>query len=224
MDPEHFNLYCDRALYLVELERYPQAFDEIRMALAIKPESSWALSLLAECLIAVGQFFEAEMVARRAVDCDPQNFLAHSVLLKTLSCQGELGRECVECMERMLEEFPQNVWVFQAASRLQFDLHRYEDALQSACLGLEIDPRHIGCHRCCSQALFKLFRFQEAKKCLRDVLEIDPENLLAFSDLAWEEYNAGHLKEAEELFLSALRIKPESHSALSGLELVRNLL
>jgi tetratricopeptide (TPR) repeat protein len=94
---------------------------------------------------------------------------------------------------------------------------RWQDSLDSAEKGLEIDPEDTGCINARAMALVKLGRKQQADAAIAAALELNPDNAFTHANHGWNYLAQGNPRKAQEHFREALRLDPELDYARAGI-------
>jgi tetratricopeptide (TPR) repeat protein len=98
------------------------------------------------------------------------------------------------------------------------DEKEFEQALDKANEGLELDPENLTCLNARSVALNKLKRTEDAIETMQNALAQDPDNEHTHATVGWNLLEKGRHREAETHFLEALRINPNFSNAQQGMK------
>jgi tetratricopeptide (TPR) repeat protein len=186
-----------------------------RQALAHDPENARAHALLALGLTQLEQTREAIDAARRAVGLDPELPFAHYVLGRAL-----LENDEAPAAERAVREslrLDPDADGYSLLARTLARQRQWQDALDAATHGLELDPDHSGCANMRATALGQLGRAEEAASAVSDSLALDPDNAYSHANRGWLLLRQSNPEQALESFREALRLEPTLDWAREGI-------
>jgi tetratricopeptide (TPR) repeat protein len=186
-----------------------------RESLASDPEDAVALSLLSLGLSNLDQPAQAVEAGRRAVGVDPELGLAHYALASAL-----LSHDDVAGAERAAREslrLDADSGAYALLSQVFTRQRRWDQALEAAEQGLELDPEHVGCANLRARALSGLGRGDEADDVAREALANDPDNAGSHANHGWLLMRQQKYGEALESFRTALRLDATLESARAGI-------
>ncbi|MBT9588787.1 tetratricopeptide repeat protein [bacterium] len=183
---------ADHGIELFEEGNYAQAESELRAAVAELSQDAEALGHLALCQAELNILESAEASARRAVAIDPESSWLHVVLAEVLTRKGDDG-SALKSAWRALELNRFQPTNFAAVAFLLTNLGRYQEALENAEAGLELDPECSDSKEEKGRALLGLGRVLEAADYL-------PARSDAQEWLGWAYLRYGHRAEALAFF------------------------
>jgi tetratricopeptide (TPR) repeat protein len=186
-----------------------------REALAADPDNANVHALLAIALAHIEQPREAVDAARRAVALDPESSFAHYALGRALFDNDDA--EGAERSAREALRLDPDAAGYTLLAQTFLQRSRWQEALDAATRGLEIEPDHQGCASLRARALLHMGRSEEADAVVRDSLAHDPENADAHANRGWLLLRQSKPEEALESFRSALRIDPTFVWAREGI-------
>jgi Tfp pilus assembly protein PilF len=195
---------------------WARAVPAARQALASDPENAQAHALLALGLTHLEQPRDAVEAARRAVALDPDLAFAQYVLGLAL-----LDHDDVSGAERAAREalrLDPDADSYALLAQVLVRRRHWQDALDAATRGLEIDPEHAGCANLRALALGQLGRAGEAEAALDETLALDPDNAHSHANRGWQLLRESNHEQALESFREALRLDPTSDWARSGIK------
>jgi TolB-like protein/DNA-binding winged helix-turn-helix (wHTH) protein len=162
---------------------YEQARVDFQRALDLDPTFAQAAGMLAGTyaweasagyiLPGVG-FGQARRAAEHAIQLDPNNPIAYSVLGDIHNTFDWDWSAADRDLERTLALAPNNPVALQLAATHSLTMGRWEDALNQATAALELDPLDVGGYYWLSNAQLQLGRLAEAEAAIRRALEIAP--------------------------------------------------
>ena len=207
--------HLQRALVLIQQERFPLAEEELRLALTQEPENPQAHAFLALCLSQREQFEPATQEAREAIQrpglarrpCDFGPGLPGT----QWSHRGRAGGQGGPALD------PEDVDHYDLLARIALAERDWARALDWAERGLAVDAENVQCANLRAMALTKLGRAGEAAQAVEAALKRAPQNALSHTNLGWTALHQGDHKKALEHFREALRLDPESGYAKAGL-------
>lgn len=161
---------------------FEQQEDLAQKALAINPNLTDALDLLAGLRILDGMYAEAEAFARRALDVDPNAITSLAQLASTYTLRGD--EEAYERTEaRALDVDPRASDFYLAVAENVTRRYRYPDAARFAERAVEVNGDDPRAHAELGAALLRLGRRSEARRHVEYAFELDPYNFFAANTL-----------------------------------------
>lgn len=209
--------HLERGNLLLANGRIPDAMKEARNVLNLDPQNGDGLALMARCFIENGQLEEGMDCLREAIKYDP-NESYYYYLMGYVEFKRDLNLSAISYLEKAIALYPYNAAYFGILSFALCDERKFEEALQKANEGLEIDPEDITCLNARARALNKLNRVEEAIETMKGSLGQDPDNEISHNNFGWNYLEKGRHKEAQHHFREALRIDPNFNSAREGLK------
>lgn len=153
-----------------------------QQTLAINPNLTDALDLLASLRVIDGLYAEAETLARRALDVNPNSISTLAQLASIQSLRGDTTAfRTTE--QRVLDIDPQASDFYLTVVENLTRRFRYTDALTLAERAVEVNPRDPQARAELGTALLRLGRRREARRPLEAAFEDDPYNLFAANTL-----------------------------------------
>ena len=208
--------HFQHAIVLLEQQRYEQAEQKLRQALAADPGHGLAHALLAECLCERERLSEATDEAYHAVRLDPGLAAAHAVLARVLHERNYLD-EAEAAIAEALRLEPDNANHFARVAGIKMSQRDWPAALAAAEQGLEHDSEHVNCNNYRAMALVQLGRRGEAGQTLEAALARDPEDAFTHANRGWSLLHERKYKEAMGHFREALRLEPGLDYARAGI-------
>jgi tetratricopeptide (TPR) repeat protein len=203
-------------ILLYQQDRYAQAEQELRLAVAEDPGDPIPHAFLAACLAAQGQLDPAEAEAREAVRTGPDEPFAHAVLAEVFFKRNRPA-EAERAARESLRLNPLDAGKHGLLAGILHDRGNWRGALRAAEEGLSHQPDHAGCAAVRTMALLKLGRTAEAAAVAADTLRDRPDDALAHCARGWALLEDRRPSEALTFFREALRIDPSLEWARSGL-------
>jgi len=211
------NPLIDRALILIETNRYAEAMQTLGQLLSQNPQDAVALGLLAICRLNNNQKKEALEPARQAVGLAPDNPFLLTVLARTLLYNNQ-AQEARLVLSSALEKDPTFSNAYALMAQLEYNESHWEAALLQAEQGLEFDPEDETLINMRAMALVKLNRTKEAAETVEYALYTNPENAYSHSNKGWVQIEQGKYEAAVASFKEALRFDPQNEHARDGLK------
>jgi tetratricopeptide (TPR) repeat protein len=205
-----------RALLLLQQQRYELAAQELRQYLSEYPDLAWPHAMLAICLCHLDRHQEAHHEAEAAVGLEPDNAFNHygqSVVLMEANCLPEAEQAVRAAIG--LQQW--SATYFGQLATVLLRQRRWQEGLSAAEQGLQVDPADDTCTNLRSVALIKLGRRTEADQALRGALERDPDDAYTHANLGWTLIEKGQYAEAMTHFREALRLEPNLEHAREGI-------
>ncbi|MEE8350205.1 MAG: tetratricopeptide repeat protein [Acidobacteriota bacterium] len=214
------------SLIFLELRRYQEAEQNLRLAIEINGEDSTAYHALGQLYSLLGRWDEAEVQLEQAIEMNPGNSYAHETLGK---------------LYQLLQRFDQAEDLLRLAIRLEPDepsfyislgeflqqRNRLQDAAPIFARVMDQNPNHPLVLLGYARYLAAQERIEEADDIFKRAIELSPEdaNLQVRFGLFLQDQQRG--RDAERAFKNAIEISPNNafaHYNLANLYLVqRNL-
>lgn len=194
---------------------WERAVPAARQAVASDPQNAHAHALLALGLAQLEQPREAVEAGRRAVALAPDLAFAHFVLGRAL-----LENDDVTAAERAAREslrLDPDADGYSLLAQTLVRRRHWQDALDAANHGLELDPNHTTSANLRALALGQLGRADEAEAAVDETLAIDPDNAHSHATRGWQMLRQSNPEQALESFREALRLDPTADWARAGI-------
>ena len=205
-----------RAILLVQQERYEQAITELRQALTADPHDPYPHALLGICLAKVEKFQDATAEAEQAIHLSPDFPFAHYAHAKILH-ERHRNAEALAAINEALRLDSSDADYFALLAAIHLDEKRWREGLEAAERGLQLDSEDIACTNLRAIALVKLGRKAEAGATIDTALSKNPDNAVTHANQGWTLLERGDPKKALEHFREALRLDPENEWARHGI-------
>ena len=205
-----------RIWLLLRQGRIDRAEEELRLYLGEHPDSDFAHAQLALCLSHMDRHQEAHEEAKTAVGLAPDHpfsHYVHSVVLADANCLPEAEAAIREAIG--LDQ--STSMYFGQLAKVHLQRQQWQQALDAAELGLQVDPADDDCANLRSIALIRLGRRVEASDTLRGALERDPDDAWTHANLGWSLIEQGRYNDAMVHFREALRLEPNLEHARLGI-------
>ena len=214
----------------MEQGRYELAENELRQALAERPQDGATHALFAICLSELNKFDEAIENGRVGVGLEPDDSLCHYALAvalfrrdqemeRNISLFASPGRykEAESSLNEAIRLNSNEAHFFAMLASIRLARRDWTAALEVAEQGLRINPENVECGNCRATALVKLGRRKEADGALEAALSKDPENSHTHANKGWALLHEGNPKAALDHLKEALRIDPSNEYAQAGI-------
>lgn len=201
-------MYLPKVNLLFSMRRYAEAEDDLRAALAERPDDAVAHAMLGVALSRQNKYLEALEESQAAIGLDPTSsyvFFARSlVLIRAWRTAGALDaiREAIALDSTSDPDY------FMILAALLFDKQQWNESLEAVDRGLAIDPRHVECLNRRGQVLLRLGRVKEAEQAFASALEAAPEHAEAHHAQGVLLLNRAEGAAALEYLLEARRLDP----------------
>ncbi|REK12230.1 MAG: tetratricopeptide repeat protein [Planctomycetota bacterium] len=205
-----------RALVLIEQERYQQAEGELRQALVADPNDAEAHAALAICLAGLEKYAEATEAAGMAIGLapdEPFGFYARAFVYQRRNWFAEAEKDIRQAI--MLA--PERASLYSLLGVILLDRRRWQEAADAAEQGLRLDPEDADCTNVRARALVLLRRKVDAQDAIEASLARHPEDATSHANLGWTLIERGQYEKAMEHFREALRLEPNSEWARLGI-------
>ena len=208
----HVNL----ASTLLDQNRFNEAAEQCRLALAIRSDSTDALKNLGLALAGSGQWAEAIPHYQRALEINPTDDQALNSLGLALANQGNLAA-AEDFFRRSLKSKANSP---EALSNLGLALAlqgRTSEAIDCYHRALQLNPREVKVLNNLGLALASQQQWTEALDYYRRALAIQPDYIDALVNSGAALGGQGRIPEAISYYRRALDVRPESLEALFNL-------
>ena len=174
----------------------------------------------ADQAISSGQFLDAEIVLRKAVELDPNN---PDLLLKlgsVLEKEGVLDQAKKTYLEALgAGKSPEPGF---NAAMVSLKLNDPEDAERLFLENNRLWPDHTTTMYQLGAIMAKKGKFQEAAKYFEKITVLDPKEAEAYNNLGYCYYSLEQLEKARDMFKKALEINPNLETAKKSLQTVES--
>lgn len=198
-----------RGLAAVGAERFPEAVDAFRQALAIRGDNAVDLAYLGGALAASQQLDAAMEAYTKALQLDPQSVLVRNNLAQALMQQGELDA-AAEHLEVALEVDPVNRDALLNLGIVRGRQRRVEASRRHLEAALDIAPGDVGVLRLLAPLLLQLGATDSALELWRRQLAIEPQSLETLEQVVRLEVQRGEHGEAIARLRRGLEVAPNS--------------
>jgi tetratricopeptide (TPR) repeat protein len=206
----------ERASQLVEHKRYEDAEKHLKEILAVEPNHTNAIVLLALCRSELGKHKEAVAIIQQAVRQQSDNDYV-LYLYALFLFRDDQVKEAEKIIKSALAFNPTKSGYFGLVAAINLQQKEWQEALDHANKGLALDAQDLTCLNIRSTALLKLNKKEEAYATIHEALNQDPENDFTHANTGWGMLEKGDHKKALEHFREALKLNPENDLAKAGL-------
>jgi protein O-mannosyl-transferase len=208
-------------LALIDLGKFDEAIDNLKMALKLKPDSYEVHTNLGIALSKKGMFDEAIVEFREALRHDDTPRL-HSNFAYALQKKGE-KEEAIKEYTKALADAPSDELVHYAVGILLAEQGKYEQAAGHFRTILQLKPDFAEAHNSLGDILAQENKFDLAAAEYEKALKSQPDNYITHSCLGLVLFRLGRTAEAVDHFNRALIINPDCAIARNGLQAVQSL-
>lgn len=163
--------------------RFSDAEQEYKQALALDPTSADALTGLSNIYMRGHRYADAEESLRKLVALQPQNPAAHIQLGRMLAADGQLDASIVE-LQNALKLAPENPGVQRDVADVYTLAKKYPEAEAAYRALLAANKNDADLRLGLGQALLKQRKFPEAQQELMTAIQLKPDLGPAYGDLA----------------------------------------
>ncbi|HEX4145239.1 MAG TPA: tetratricopeptide repeat protein [Pirellulales bacterium] len=163
-------------------QRFAEAIDQFRRAVAIEPKSFRAHANLGMALAQTNQLAEASEHIRLALNLNPLDLNSHCGLAHLLLLEGKLDAARAE-FQRAVEIDPRNIPARDDLAHTLIDLGRFEESIPHLQAALALDPKRVSVHINLGRALAARGQVDEARSHYLRALELDPRSAWARQNL-----------------------------------------
>jgi serine/threonine protein kinase/Tfp pilus assembly protein PilF len=181
-----------------------EAIGYLRVAMALRPQICLVYCQLGEALFSRGLPDEAETAFRKAIELDPGNWDAHSLLVAALTEQSKIEEANSVCLKVMkgLPNYP--TWLNNFAWHLTIlpNLHGRHALLAVNCAKMAVEriPDKWYAWNTLGAAYCRAGQWNDALKAIERAMTIQQEGALDWFFLAMAHHKLGHEKEARRWY------------------------
>jgi tetratricopeptide (TPR) repeat protein len=179
-DPEP---HLEAGLLLERANKFADAEQEYKQALALNSSSADAVVGLANIYLRGRRFAEAEDYLRKVIALRPGEAASHLELGRVLAAEGKNDDAMAE-LQAGLKLAPDDVAAQRDLADVYFNAGRYADAEAAYRSQLVSNPNDPDLHLGLGQTLMKQHKFQEAEQEFLAVVKLKPDRGEAYGELA----------------------------------------
>ena len=210
------NVYTDQ-------QRWDEAEEQYRQSLKINPNQVEANIALSYVLLQpnrggnmADRFEEAEVAARRAIQIEPTNPMAHDQLGVSLELRGLIGAETENAYRRAIELDKNFALAYAHLGRLLRKKGKSGDSAEKYKQAIAL-ANDIPTVILVTEVLQSENRFEESEKLLRQAQKVDANNPVILFLLGRALSMRNNFSEAETVLTNSIRISPRTFGAYSTL-------
>ncbi len=205
-----------RALIHQRQNRHADAVKELHQHLTQSPRDALAHAMLADSLVELEQFDDAQAEAAEAIGLAPDEAFGHAAMAHVLQRRYRYKSAEAAIRQAIALDSDQPSY-FSTLGSIQLDLRKWAAARDAADRGLAIDPKHSNCLNIRGMALTQLGQREAASQTMENALADNPENAFTHANHGWTLLHRNKPREAMEHFREALRLDPTMQFAKSGI-------
>lgn len=205
-----------RAIQLIEMNRYTDAERLLRTTLADSPDDASAHGFLSSCLIHQKKIKEAHDEADLAIGLNPNISWFYSTKARAFMADDRYV-QAEEWFLKAIELEPDNATYHSNIANCRLLRDDLQGAFEFSARSMELDPDDEDVVDIHVLILNKMGRKEEANELLEGSLHRNPENDFAHANQGWAELHNNNPKKARIHFEEALKISPSNEYARSGL-------
>src|ERR1043165_1264451 len=206
----------EKARTLLQMKRVTEALGELTQVLSHYPDNYIALVLCCDCYLQLKDKVKIKEVAEKLVAAYPSEDIAHyyMALAYDLNKKPALAENHIR---QAIAINPHDADFFGFLSALYIEKSDWQQGLDFANQGLEIEPENVLCLNNRTQCLTKLGRKEEIITAVEDTLSASPDNWYSHANVGWSKLETGDYKAAKGHFAESLRLNPNADYARSGM-------
>ncbi len=201
---------------LMQIGRWAEAADKLRLCLADDPEQAAAHGMLALCLGRLDDHVQALREADLAVRHAPDSATMHWVRGAVLAGDARHA-EAERSAREALRLDPEDADHHHLLASCLMARDQAPAALEVVEAGLRVDPEHGGLDDLRVTLLTRLGRTAEAEVGIQAALARDPDDPEHHVNIGFSRLRAGDAQAAATHFAEALRLQPDNENARRGL-------
>lgn len=215
------NMHLERALILIQQNRWDMAQKELEQALSQEPNNAGAHAMLSHCFLqsptpTSQQLHRATEEAEEAIRCDPGFPSGHAALARVMLRRNRFP-EARSAAAEAIRIQPDDADYYVLAAAVEHAQSKWQDSLNLSELALQLDPQNSDANNLRAMALVKLGRRDEAGATIDATLRRNPDDDSSHANKGWTLLEAGKPDEAMNHFKEALRLNPQSEWARQGI-------
>ena len=211
------NPLFERALLLIQTNRYADAEQMLMQALGQNPQDAFGLTLLAICRLNMDKKQDALTASQQALALAPNEPFVLTTHGRALLVNNQIDASR-RALQAALQSDPTYADAYSVLTQIEYHERRWDLALYNAEKGLEHDPENQTLINLRAMALVKLNRSTEAAETVDYALYNNPEDSFSHSNKGWVKIEQGKYDEAVAAFKEALRFNPNNEHAREGLK------
>jgi len=215
------NMHLERALILIQQNRWDMAQKELEQALAQEPNNAVAHAMLSQCCLRgpnpdAKQLQRATEEAEEAIRCDPGLSECHSAMARVMLCRNRFP-EARKAAREAMQLSPDNPHYYVVAAMVEHAQSKWQESADLCEIALHLDPENSDANNLRAMALVKLGRRTEAGATIDATLNRNPDDATSHANKGWTLLEQGKPDEAMNHFKEALRLNPQSEWARQGI-------
>lgn len=215
------NMHMERALILIQQNRWDMAQKELEQGLAQEPNNASAHAMLSHCFLhspapTQQQLQRATEEAEEAIRCDPGYPSGFAALARVMLRRNRFP-EARAAIADAIRIQPDSADYYVLAGAVEHAQSKWQDSLNFCELALQLDPQNSDANNLRAMALVKLGRRAEAGATIDATLRWNPDDDNSHANKGWTLLEQGKPDEAMNHFKEALRLNPESEWARQGI-------
>jgi choline-sulfatase len=216
LDPENPDILFPWGRALFNLDRLPEAAEQLKRAVELGSDIAQARSILGVVLYNMGKVEEAERVFNTLIDANPRDGVSYHRLAQCYKLKGDLAKAC-ENLFRAIDLDPENMELRLELGQMLLESGRTDEAFDILRRAVDMRPDDVQVRLAYVRALRAGGRHEEALKAAQELLKSAPNNGLVFSEVALLLSRSGRRAEAVELLREAHDRLPEDWTVANDL-------
>ncbi|HLO54841.1 MAG TPA: tetratricopeptide repeat protein [Saprospiraceae bacterium] len=216
MNDMDFIRQVSRVDILLSQSRFSQAEELLEGLMSEGYNDIEILKMMSIAKMGLHKYEDVSQLCTMIIDQNPNESFAF-YLLSNVKSVNRGFQEAKDLIDKAIIIEPTNPDYHAYKASLFLQTKDYEDALNSANIGLQIDAENITSLNARSSALVGLGRRQEAFETIDKSLATDPNNPDTHANLGWGLLHHGKSDDALMHFQTALKVDPMSEYAKAGM-------
>ncbi len=216
MNDMDFIRQVSRVDILLSQSRFSQAEELLEGLMSEGYNDIEILKMMSIAKMGMHKYEDVSQLCTMIIDQNPNESFAF-YLLSNVKSVNRAFQEAKDLIDKAIIIEPTNADYHAYKASLFLQTKDYEDALNSANIGLQIDAENITSLNARSSALVGLGRRQEAFETIDKSLATDPNNPDTHANLGWGLLHHGKSDDALMHFQTALKVDPMSEYAKAGM-------
>jgi tetratricopeptide (TPR) repeat protein len=188
----------------------------LRVALAVRPESSAAYNNLGGVFAGQKKLREAITAFNKAIEIDPRYAAPYNNLGNAFADQHKLP-EAIAAFNKAIELNPKNALAYNGLGTVLGDQKKLTEAIVAYNKAIEIDPKDAGVHYNLGNAFRAQKKLPEAIAAYITAIKINPKDSKTYHGLGRALADEKKLPEAIATYNKAIELDPKNAFAYNGL-------
>jgi tetratricopeptide (TPR) repeat protein len=213
MTPDQITDHIQKAVALIDVNRFELAETMLREVLAIEPKHERAWVVLSRALMHLNKDRECFEAIDNALSIDPLNPYSH-VMKATIAGHFGFNQLAIEHLKRAIEIYPEISEAYGLLAIYELNERNFKAAKNYATFGLMLNPEDSNCLNALASVKNHRGNVWSAQAHSNQALALDPEATANLYNSALLAFLAFRFKRAFDLGRSGLNLEPTNENLL----------